>query len=338
MKNYIIDDVMIVPTMECNFLCGHCAFDSGPDKKGKLNLEQMCYYVDQLPGARTKKLDISGGGEPMLHKDTGKVIAYADSVRGRTGYPQEITLTTNGHWATSEEKARETIETLRDYGLDKLCISNSRFHNEFNQNVDMESLEKVKKISGSLEIDTHTSFLHHFPLGRGREGFTKEDFVDETHGCDIFGMIDEDANQNVRRGVSVFPDGLYACCWKKGMIGEVGDSLNEAVGRALSDPLIILFGDYGISDPVKYMKKQGMVSGVDPEIFECSLCEDVFDNESVLKHVKANAEEVLKHFRANEKVKERVADTPSGTNSHYYTREEITAILDKQKLKVLREA
>jgi hypothetical protein len=116
----------------CNIACRHCYNHSGPDQKAlRLELEPMLAIIAQMPDAGVDALNLSGG-EPFLYPDLLEALIAA----GRTAGLREISIFSNGFWATSEAKARQTLMRLASAGFlqgpdDYLKLSSGVYHQEF---------------------------------------------------------------------------------------------------------------------------------------------------------------------------------------------------------------
>jgi hypothetical protein len=119
-------------TYHCNIACRHCYNHSGPDQKAqRLELEPMLAIIAQMPAVGIDALNLSGG-EPFLYPDIIDALIAA----GRTAGLREISLFSNGFWATTEAKARQTLKRLVDAGFmqgpgDYLKLSSGVYHQEF---------------------------------------------------------------------------------------------------------------------------------------------------------------------------------------------------------------
>lgn len=117
---------VLLYTMRCNIACAHCSVNSGPDRRGNMDLEQACAYVDRLAEMpEIRFIDLSGG-EPMLHpKD---VLALVSHIKRRG---KSVRLTTNGFWAATRRRAEDTLRDLKSAGLDAVGLSLDRWHLEY---------------------------------------------------------------------------------------------------------------------------------------------------------------------------------------------------------------
>src|SRR5689334_7167189 len=100
-------------THRCNARCVHCYSASGPDADchGELTTPEALSVIDQLADAGLLVLAFSGG-EPLMRKDWGVLVAHAVS-RGLS-----VTVGTNG----STINAR-TAAQIRDLGVRSVTVS-----------------------------------------------------------------------------------------------------------------------------------------------------------------------------------------------------------------------
>lgn len=64
------------PCNPCNLTCSFCCFANRTFKE-MLTFEQMKKAIDSFVALGTKGMELTGGGEPSLHPDFGRVINYA---------------------------------------------------------------------------------------------------------------------------------------------------------------------------------------------------------------------------------------------------------------------
>jgi hypothetical protein len=119
-------------TYHCNIACRHCYNNSGPHlKKQRIALEPMLAIIAQMPSIGVGHLNLTGG-EPFLYPEDLAAMIAAGRASGLLG----IRINTNGYWATTDERARQTLERLsragfmREHG-DHLKISAGIYHQEF---------------------------------------------------------------------------------------------------------------------------------------------------------------------------------------------------------------
>lgn len=280
MTEYTLDGLLVSPIDRCTFACDHCAFESGPEKEGEIPVRQLKDYIDQMPEMKAKVFTLTGGGEPFLYNDLDETVHHANEVKQRAGYPEKIIISTNGYWITDKEETVNRLEKLKDCGLDMLAISDTVFHKEFNNS---EKIKLVKSLNGDERLPEIIFYdnekdLDYAPIGRARGNpKIKQYNYDASPFCNIdymgiheMGAIDSHLN--------VFPDGIYACCFKMYKIGELGERLSVVLNRGLKDPVIKLFGNFGVRQSLEYMVNDGMEMNLDLDLSDCSLCEDVLNS------------------------------------------------------------
>jgi MoaA/NifB/PqqE/SkfB family radical SAM enzyme len=115
--------VGLLITERCNIECSHCWFESGPERTGRMTLEEAISYIDQAHEVPTVEWISFTGGEPfLLPKLLEDLIGYASDRGLRTE------CVTNCFWAESEEGASELLRRLKEAGLDAINISADDFH------------------------------------------------------------------------------------------------------------------------------------------------------------------------------------------------------------------
>ena len=73
--DYMIKDISFEITQKCLNNCLHCSSCSDNYCNRQINYETICKTVDSMPGIGVKRVCLSGG-EPFLHPDLEKVVAY----------------------------------------------------------------------------------------------------------------------------------------------------------------------------------------------------------------------------------------------------------------------
>jgi len=96
--------LQISPTNKCTLSCSFCSC-SARDKKLQLSLEDIKQIMDSAALAGTKAVTITGGGEPLCHKNIKEIITHIASLGIKIG------LVTNGtivHVLNSEDWSKVT--------------------------------------------------------------------------------------------------------------------------------------------------------------------------------------------------------------------------------------
>jgi organic radical activating enzyme len=136
-------------TGRCNATCTHCTTNSSPHNETTLPEQQILSLMDQAAALRIagdELLFCISGGEPFV--DAAKltrIVAHGAALGGR------VTCTTNGYWASSDEKARLLLGALRQAGLDSLGVSTSRFHQQF---IKLDRVRRALATAKELGIKT----------------------------------------------------------------------------------------------------------------------------------------------------------------------------------------
>jgi organic radical activating enzyme len=113
----------ILTTDTCTAACAHCCMGSSPQRKAKLNFENIKTWIDQIAEKTTIRTIIFAGGEPLLLGED--IFAAIEYVRERC---LKSRLVTNAYWAISDDRASAVCKRLLDAGLDELNISIDDFH------------------------------------------------------------------------------------------------------------------------------------------------------------------------------------------------------------------
>lgn len=113
----------IVTTDECQARCAHCLMESGPSETARLSLNQIITAVNYfIEHGNLQQLTFTGGESTLLGSELLEAIAHCANQGISTR------LVTNVHWAKTRDEARDTLEDLREAGLDELNYSMDEFH------------------------------------------------------------------------------------------------------------------------------------------------------------------------------------------------------------------
>lgn len=239
----------------CNLRCGHCAVESGPDREDEIDLETGRRYVAEIAAAGFRAVWFSGG-EPMLRPAVVLRLTRDAKSRGL-----KVVLGTNGYWGRDPEKCRETMEALREAGLDSISLSTDQWHEPFVplvviQNVVEAARENNLKIQLSVTravTDEYADEVQRVFKGQGVPvNIQKLSRVGRARA-----MAEDMAPPNWERGEAsclfsfvpqITPDGsLFACCGPRLSAGKdhplwlgslQAESLSEILCRAHADPLL----------------------------------------------------------------------------------------------------
>ena len=145
--------VTFTVTSRCNAACTHCSTSCGPTKTESLSAEKIMSMMDEaavLAGGQTPEFCLTGG-EPFLDFALlVRVVRHAKSIGA------DIACVTNASWASSDDRARKLIAELKDAGLALLCVSSSRFHEEF---VKRSRVERALRVAAEFGLRTHVKFV-----------------------------------------------------------------------------------------------------------------------------------------------------------------------------------
>ena len=138
--------VGLLLTERCNIACGHCWFDSGPDKTATMTLQEARGYIDQARDMPTVEWISFTGGEPFL---------LPEMLLDLVGYASERDLrtecVTNCFWAETEERAATVLGGLVEAGLDVINISCDDFHQ---RHIPFDSVRNCYRAARSLGLKT----------------------------------------------------------------------------------------------------------------------------------------------------------------------------------------
>lgn len=110
----------------CNFECAHCSVGSSPRTIMPMPVELLHRVLDEASRMKSVKVVTFTGGEPTLRLDV-----LLDGIRRSKAHGFIVRVVTNGHWASTPERADRMVVRLKEAGLDELNTSFDDFHAEF---------------------------------------------------------------------------------------------------------------------------------------------------------------------------------------------------------------
>lgn len=150
--------IEILLTEQCNFRCGHCMYDSGPNKPSKYISDDILSQIEkQVKFLKALNIKVKVnliGGEPTLNLSKFEKVLK----RVCSWNPQGVSISTNGWWLKSERTANEFIKIVSPYiNKDRkshfwdespwgflIRISTDNFHEAFFSKKELE--EKFNKL------------------------------------------------------------------------------------------------------------------------------------------------------------------------------------------------
>lgn len=135
--------IYMIYTFACNAACDHCLVESNPRKKAKLDPATAIDILTKGAAYGKNFLDLSGGEAMLFPEEIKEVMRAARDL----GY--YICLNTNGFWARTPDKARETLGELKDAGLKAVFPSASAYHLKY---VPLERVKNVRQACADLDV------------------------------------------------------------------------------------------------------------------------------------------------------------------------------------------
>jgi hypothetical protein len=124
---------------KCNFRCSHCLVS---EKKQQELSESEILDLRALLASRRLESVLFIGGEPTLYVDTINRVLEGFS----PGPGVLIAITTNGHFADTEERAVETLKSV--HGLNFVQVSYDNYHKRFVKISNIRNLHAASKKLG----------------------------------------------------------------------------------------------------------------------------------------------------------------------------------------------
>ena len=141
----------------CNSKCVHCVYIKNPELRDRMIAKGYAFMpfaifkkIADEAGKYNSFIRLSGGGEPLLHKDLLKMVKYGKNKGARIG------LITNGMLLN-----KKAAESLLESGIDAIEIS-----------VDAASKKLYSTIRKGLDFDTVKSNIEYCVEKRNKTGKT----------------------------------------------------------------------------------------------------------------------------------------------------------------------
>lgn len=312
------DVLGLLITSKCNIICRHCCNDSHPRNSKAVPFEDIAKIIEmaaEIPSI--KEIGISGG-EPFLFIHLlNRVIQFATS-KGLTS-----SVTTNGFWAKSMDRAIPLLAELKASGLRAICVSTSIFHQEFidlntvvnaahsalqeGLNVTINfvstssySVDDLRGGLGEISDKVDIIVMPCLATGRGAGSVQKNELPREfggTHGnCSKhFKKLAVDASGNV-----------YPCCSPGGftnplLMGNVRDmSLHSIMEMSQHNKLLAILKSVGPEFFLPFLRASTPKLDL-PETFsdQCHLCNTILSSDKYAFIVKNASEQLFLELSSN---------------------------------------
>jgi MoaA/NifB/PqqE/SkfB family radical SAM enzyme len=251
-------------TRTCPLACRHCIIESSPKATGKMLPTEAEQYLQTI--ARFAPEVCFTGGEPMLYYN--EILPL---VRQATELGLLVSMVSGAGWVrvAKEPIARDRMQTLREAGLEKLCISWDEYHEEFSPRAQAALLAKLATEAG-IEVSVRgvVPANRTEPREKTMFGEIRAEYQSLVQLGSAKSLPDAQffkyhepprGSCNVVLSPVVEPDGnVYACCgpgrFSKGssplLLGNAQkESLDSIFSRSVRDPMLIalsLVGPFGL--------------------------------------------------------------------------------------------
>ena len=142
----------LLTTFKCNFACQHCGYRSNPQRTEVLDLDVAKRVIAEAAAAEeTLEIVAFTGGEPFLYPAMlRELVLYCESLGLGTA------VVTNSFWATSPQKAHDTLAELAAHGLVDFTTSFDWFHLEFTT---ADRMRNAVHAAVNLGLRTHVNVV-----------------------------------------------------------------------------------------------------------------------------------------------------------------------------------
>lgn len=166
MSNLKPYQLTVLTTSQCTARCGHCSVNSGPERRDRLDADNIRHAISRLHDVQPLRVVIFAGGEPtLLGEQLLDAIAQAD------GLGIVTRVVTNAYWATSSRAAREKLVALREAGLAEVNFSADDYHLPY---IPFKRIVNAWKASKGLGFEAVVIANCYGPRSRVTPAFIKE--------------------------------------------------------------------------------------------------------------------------------------------------------------------
>ena len=109
-------------TSKCNYSCEHCSVECSPERQEKLDCDAVIARIDEAAALGVRQIAFTGG-ECMLYAE--EILTAVNRAHDNG---QLTTVTTNGFWGATSERADDIVGRLKKAGLKMLEISYDALH------------------------------------------------------------------------------------------------------------------------------------------------------------------------------------------------------------------
>lgn len=245
--------VALMLTRKCNMSCAHCSVESSPNVKGEPTADELSRSLREAHESGVRSILLTGG-EPMIRE---KIVF--DLLKQAQQLGMMTSITTNGFWGKSPQKAEQTVARLKAAGLSLLTISYDRYHAEYQGPEPSVNIARATTAAGlglnvsitrtadEADLDAIMAPFALVPkanlrvydvqlVGRARQ-FETETLRDEVGGfCSACGTpaITDDGRVTACNGPSYFEDAGSPL-----IVGRTGDEeLETLLRRHRQDPIL----------------------------------------------------------------------------------------------------
>lgn len=138
-------------TQKCNAKCAHCCFGCLPNSDNYLTdfeIEKIVQYAENHEDVKVVSLT---GGEALLRK--AKVLEITKRL---SSVGKEVTLISNGFWATNDRTTRRILTELTEAGLKYLTISFDDYHAKY---IPVENIRRLLTIVREFKMEVAVNMV-----------------------------------------------------------------------------------------------------------------------------------------------------------------------------------
>lgn len=298
-------------TDKCNIACDLCAPGCSPLLTGNITADQMVSVYKEVAENFSIKQIVFTGGEPTIFLK--HILAFLNTVNHGC---EIIRIVTNGSFARSANKARETVDRLKSHGVNEIALSVDDFHDKYlNHDIIVNLTDACIRSSMQINIShkgypgsqTNKSFYERL-LGRPLNSYwetrngTRSDIVTFSTGPTLpigkgADKIDWTADRGsqwegpcteISKRITISPSNtLMPCCGLvERSIPEFSGNVFQGSDLCLSDQILYVDNStlanwLGLEGPSSIWRKCLEINSLPQLVGVCEACQILFSSEHV---------------------------------------------------------
>lgn len=234
-SNYLLnskakpDEAYVLLTLNCNSRCKHCYIEAGPERKESMPMDLRKRVIDEAAKNRVRRIDFSGGEPTTEMEKLIDTLKYADEVRKKTGYPEDVLVQTNAYFlkGLDESEIKEKLTELKSAGATALHLASEDAYHRIARNEFVKIKNIAKEVFGNDKAGSHGAGKKVVAIGRARKEVPENEW--RKSSCSLY---EDSLYEDDSPFLTISVDGdVYSCCWQA--TPPMGDLSKETLAKIL---------------------------------------------------------------------------------------------------------